>query len=298
MRLPQLFKEPLLHFVVIGFALFAVFGRPATQSNSKEIEVTRQTLVSFIQYKSKVLEPAQANSILNALPPEDLSNLIQEYVREEALFREAVALGLESGDEVIRKRLVQKLELLAETGPRPVEPQAQELIKYYQQNSQAYQQPASITFSHVFIRASDQEMKNARARADELLYTLRSAKAEFRDATAYGEHFLYHTNYVKRTPEAIAVDFGVGFSQAIFAENAKIGKWTEPLISKHGLHLVFIVERNPTQTPPYTAIQDRILHDFMREKQQQSTELFIRQIQSQYQTNIAPNLQGVESIRD
>ncbi|PHR62563.1 MAG: hypothetical protein COA47_03190 [Robiginitomaculum sp.] len=298
MHLPQLFKEPLLHFVILGFVLFVVFGEPMPQSDITKIEVTRPALVSFIQYKSKMLEPEMASDILQALSLEDLSNLIDEYVREEALYREALSLGLEARDPIIRKRLIQKLELLAETGPRPNEPKTEELIEYYQRNKKDYAQPASISFSHVFIRTSDQDMQSAQTRAKELLHTLRQAEAGFRDATAYGEHFLYHTNYVKRTSDTIAADFGAGFAQALFSETTTMSKWTGPLTSKHGLHLVFVVERTPAQTPPYKVMQDRIRHDFLREAQRQSSQFFIGQIQSKYQTNIAPDLQTTGSIPD
>ena len=118
MRLPKkALRDPLLHFLAAGLALFVLFEVVSPDGaglGEGVIVVDRDALLTYVQYRSKVFEPRLAAEKLAALSPEELERTIDEYVREEALHREALALGMDANDYIIKRRLIQKVEFLAQ----------------------------------------------------------------------------------------------------------------------------------------------------------------------------------------
>ena len=115
--LTRLLKEPLVHFLAAGLGLFVLFGivnRGEPDTDPNVITVDRDALLTFIQYRIKAFNPALAEEKLSSLSDDELERLIDDYVREEVLHREAIQLGLDEDDYVIRRRLVQKLEFITE----------------------------------------------------------------------------------------------------------------------------------------------------------------------------------------
>ena len=112
----KLVKEPLLHFLVAGAIVFGAYGVFSEKNSATDgdITVTKQSLLMFIQYRTKAFKADDAEARLAAMSAAAVDRLVDEYVREEALFREAVALGLDANDDVIRQRMIEKMEYLAE----------------------------------------------------------------------------------------------------------------------------------------------------------------------------------------
>ena len=110
-------KEPLVHFLAAGLGLFVLFGivnRDEPDADPNVVTVDHDTLLTFVQYRIKAFNPTLAEEKLSSLSDDELQRLIDDYVREEVLHREAVALGLGEDDYIIRRRLVQKLEFITE----------------------------------------------------------------------------------------------------------------------------------------------------------------------------------------
>ena len=112
----QIFKQPLLHFLVLGLLIFLLFEMTEKSSfdEGKTIVINREKLVDYLGFRSKALNKEQIESSLDTMPLEKVAELIKEYVEEESLYRESLALGLDLGDYVLRQRLVQKMEYLAQ----------------------------------------------------------------------------------------------------------------------------------------------------------------------------------------
>ena len=108
----KLFKEPLLHFLLAGVALFVVYKQinPEEELGDKTIAVNKDSLMTFIQYRTKSFQPELANKRWQAMDELERQRLVDEYIREEVLYREALSLGLEQDDYIIKRRLVQKLD--------------------------------------------------------------------------------------------------------------------------------------------------------------------------------------------
>ncbi len=267
-------KDPLMHFLVAGAALFWGISILTPPEAPDRIIVDRAALLSFIQYRSKAFEPETAAAILDAMNEGNRERLINDYIREEALYREARKMGLNEGDYVIRQRMVQKFEFMTQAASTPAEPDADALAAYYEENKQDYFIQPGATFAHVFISAKENPA-NVEAKAEILLNALRQTGAEFEDATRYGDRFLFHTNYVERTYAYIKSHFGEEATEVIFAETTPLGVWAGPVFSKHGAHLIFVTARMPGHIQPFEEVKSVVAADLIGAGQRATNERLI-----------------------
>lgn len=268
-----------------GVLLFAIGNavKPAEPA-SESIVVDRATLLEFIQYRSKAFEPNAAAAILDGFDDAARERLIADYVREEALAREAAALGLDANDYVIRQRMVQKVEFLAEAGAAPPEPTEADIAEYYEGNNERYRSPPAATLTHVFISGEGKTPAAARAEAEVMLARLRRDGAGFVDATRYGDRFLFHKNYVDRTDDYINSQLGPEVTAAAFGD-APPGEWSGPYRSQYGEHLIFVSSRTPARQAPLREIADLVRADLVEERRQAAIEAAIDRVVARYRVD-------------
>lgn len=265
-------KQPLLHFLLLGALLFVVFEMTAGRGAEDErtVVVDRERLLEFMQFRSKAFDEQRFNQILDNLPEERRQQLIDDYIREEVLYREALALGLDANDYIIRQRLVQKVEYLARGFEAPADVDA---VTYYEENLSRYSVPSTKTFTHVFVSFDNHE---SREKAQEIAETLRdellSNDVDFAGALTYGELFPFHKNYVDRSEEFVASHFGDGFTEQLLTLPLNI--WSEPIESAYGLHLVLISDRTDERMPSFDEVAGKVRFDagqaLMRERMDQA----------------------------
>jgi parvulin-like peptidyl-prolyl isomerase len=284
--LRRFLKDPLAHFMAAGILLFAIGDaiKPAEPA-SESIIVDRAALLDFIQYRSKAFEPNTAAAILDGFDDAALERLIADYVREEALAREAAALGLDANDYVIRQRMVQKVEFLAEAGAAPVQPTEADIARFYNANSERYRSPSSATLTHVFISVEEKAPAAARVEAETMLARLRRDGAGFVDATRYGDRFLFHKNYVDRTDDYINSQLGPEATAAAFGD-APPGAWAGPYRSQYGEHLIFVSSRTPARLAPLREIADLVRADLVEERRQAAIDEAIDRVVGRYRVEI------------
>jgi len=266
----NLLKQPLLHFLIAGGAIFAFNALttppsdPAAALNDHQILVDHTTLLDFMQYRAKAFEPAYFETQLAALSDDELNTLIGDYVREEALYREALAMGMNEGDYIIRQRLVQKVEFLLENLVAQLpDPDAETLAAFYQERLADYHVDAVYTFTHIFFDAQQGGMETAHRRAERQL--LESTNITFEDASQYGDRYPFLQNYVERTRDFVANNFSTGFVEALDLLPAETPVWQGPIESRYGVHLVMLRERADPFTPALEQIRDRVLDDYRYE---------------------------------
>jgi hypothetical protein len=274
-------REPLLHFLIAGAALYLLYalsGAGERDRDSRHIVVDRAALLRHMQYQARAFEPAVFAASLDAMGTAERQQLIDAYVREEVLYREAQALDLMQGDYVLRQRLVQRMAYLLEEEPAE-QPGDAQLQEFLQANAQLYRVAASWTFTHVFLDpALHGDSAGAERAARSLLPTLQSRRAAFNDAPRYGDRFPFMQNYVERTTEFIASHFGEHFAASLAglpADNA----WHGPLQSAQGWHLVLSTAHATERLPELKEIRARVLEDWRRERatalQEQALRLLV-----------------------
>ena len=168
-KLPRLFTEPLIQFLIIGagiYGAYALYGAPQEDFRDTTIVVDSNRIdVMISQWESRWNRPPTRKEI---------DGLIQAYIREDVLYRQAVAMGLNEDDPITRRRMAQKLEFLTSDLSRMQQPEEGELEQYFAENREAYRDPDMITFTHIFIDPDKREDATL-GDAAEILAQLRSA---------------------------------------------------------------------------------------------------------------------------
>lgn len=279
----RILREPLLHFLIAGgaiYLLFAWWGGDAARSDPHRILVDRAALLQYMQYQAQAFEPKTFAAQLDAMTPAQRQQLIDDYVREEVLYREAKALGLERGDYVMRQRLVQKMGFLLEVHAATPVTEA-ELQKYLDAHRDLYHVAPSWTFTHVFVDRSRRGEPDARRIAGQLLRQLNEKHAGFNDAPRYSDRFPFLQNYVERTQEYIASHFGAAFAGELARLPLDAGRWQGPLKSDQGWHAVLLTARADARTPVLAEVRAQVQDDLQRDRdaalQEQSTQALIDQ---------------------
>ena len=287
----KIVKDPLAHFLALGLGLFLLFGLlnpDAGDSNDpKMIRVDRDALLTLIQFRAKTFQPEMAEARLESLSQEQLQSLIDDYVREEALYREAIALGLDANDYIIKRRMIQKIDFITQGfADATVEISDDDLKTYYDTNRDRYREQAFITFTHVFYSTEHRTAAEAEALAEEKLAMLQSDAALFSDAPKHGERFPYGVNYVERTRDYVKSHFGGDMASALFSLNPADDVWRGPFLSPHGAHLVMVVKRKDARHPPLDEVRDRVAADRNSERKKAQSEKVIKAIVDTYKIEV------------
>lgn len=286
----KLLREPLVHFLGAGLALFVLFGVVNSRSSSSEgdvITVDREALLSFIQYRIKAFDSEAAERRLGALSDEELERLVDDYVREEVLYREALALGLDRDDYVIRRRLVQKIEFITEGfAEATADVDEVELRRYFEAHRSDYYVEPYVTFTHVFFDAERRSRQDARTLAEKKLDQLNREGVPFSEAPKHGDRFVFHLNYVERTPDYVASHFGPEMARAVFAMEPNDFVWRGPFESEYGAHLVLLITNEPGREPALAEIEDQVRDDARQAAIRAATERAIDEIIDAYEVRV------------
>lgn len=282
----KLLKEPLVQFLLIALVLLGGERWINAEDYAYDqylIEVDDQRLLQFMQLRAKTFRPDQAEAALAALGAEERQRLVDDYARDEVLFREAMALNLDNNDQIIRRRLIQKMDYLAQGFYDEAEPLTeQDLRDYYADNQQDYKKAAEATFTHVFISTQNRPSDEAQAMADKLLDQLNAGQVPFENASRYGERFLYNRNYVNREDDEISSHFGGSFQQAVFALSAG-EQWQGPVQSSYGWHLVLLVKNAAAYLPEFEEVSSAVFADAQRQQQREVKRQTIDKLMAKYQ---------------
>ena len=281
----KLLKEPLVQFLLIALVLLGgerVINADDYANEQYNILIDDQVLLQFMQLQAKTFKPNDAKAALEALNTEDRQRLADDYARNEVLFREAMALNLNKNDQIIRRRLIQKMDYLAQGFYDEAKPLTEDDLRaYYAEHKQEYKKPASATFTHVFISSDSRAVEDAKGIADALLQTLNTELVPFENAPRFGERFLYNRNYVNRDDDEIGSHFGEAFQQQIFAFEIS-DSWQGPVQSNYGWHLVLLKKNTPSYNPEFDESSSAVFADAQREQQRQTKRQAIDKLMAKY----------------
>jgi peptidyl-prolyl cis-trans isomerase C len=275
-RLRWWFREPLLQFLLIGAALFVVYDalHPASDAKSESNQIVL-TPDDFEQLGVTWL--AQGRPPPNS---EQMQTLIELKVREEVLYREALALGLDKGDEIVKRRLAQKMEFLAEGASVNNDPPADTLRGWFKANLQRFSLPARVSFRHLYF-SPDQRGEHSREDAVHILTQLAGKPGNWEGAAQLGDPFMDQDYYGDRSAEDLAKLFGLNFAQDIAA--LKPGAWQGPIESGYGWHLVFIDTFIPSRVPAFEEIEPEIRADWIEDRRLEAKRKAYEAMRARYQ---------------
>jgi len=167
------------------------------------------------------------------------------------LYREALAMGLDKNDEIVKRRMVQKMQFLAEDIAAAREPTTEELRSWFADHTDVFSMPPRLGFRHVYF-SPDQRGKAARDDAAKALSEIAGQPEDSGLVASLGDSFMFQDFYADRTPQAIAGDFGPEFAQTV--EKLKPGSWQGPIQSGYGWHLVYVDTLVPGRVPAFEEV--------------------------------------------
>ena len=258
-----------MHFLVLGLGLFVLFDLVAGDEaayDSKVINVDRDTLLTFVQYRLRAFEPQAAGARLDGMSEQELERLISDYVREEALHREAKALGVDKNDYIIKRRMIQSIEFITDGFvTAAVDVSDGDIAAHYEANREDYYINPFVTFTHVFFDGERHSRDEAFGLAKAKLAELNEQQVPFSAAPRHGDRFPYFLNYVERDPQFVASHFGVPMSEEVFRLEPSESTWHGPFESEYGVHLVLLTRKAEGRSPELAEIEAVVRDDAERE---------------------------------
>jgi peptidyl-prolyl cis-trans isomerase C len=256
----SLLREPLLHFLLIGAVLFGLYGLapPGHQTAvapSKEIrlsldEINQLTQLFHSQWRR---EPT----------PQELQRLVEAKVEQEILYREALAMGLDKNDEIVKRRMAQKMQFLAEDVAAAREPTTAELKTWLDANSAKFAQPPRLSLRHLYF-SPDRRGARAQDDARQALAKLAGQPVDTQAAAALADPFMFQEYYRDRSPEFLGKEFGAPFALAV--ARLPPGSWQGPIESGFGWHLVFVDTLVAGRVPAFEEVEADVRAAWLREQ--------------------------------
>lgn len=268
-RLQRLLREPLLHFLVIGAVLFGAISvahglrRPTVRLEAQDLE----QLAAYWEMQTQ-------------RPPsrQELASIIQERVDEELMAREAIRLGLDKDDMIVRRRLAQKMAFASEDVSTIRIPIEADLQAFYDTHRARYVTPARLALRHVYF-SQDRTGTSPSAAAAEALARLKGGEA------ASGDPALLPLNYADIAVADLLRDYGPEFTKA--AREAPVGTWVGPAASPYGVHLIQVQGRIASETLPLAQVRAEVADAWMADQREIKNRAFRQSLRKTYRVEIA-----------
>jgi len=270
----RLLREPLLHFLAIGAALFIGYAllKPSIEAESPhQIALTLDELAQLeMLFESQWHRPPT---------PEEFSAMIETKVRQEVLYREALAMGLDKNDEIVERRMAQKMQFLTEDIAAAHEPTSEELRAWYAENGDRFALPGRVSFRHLYF-SPDQRGTQAYEDATRALARLTGEPVDSEFAESLGDRFMYQDYYADQTSVSLAKDFGPQFAVAV--SKLRPDSWQGPIESGYGWHLVYVDSLIPGRVPAFEEVAQDVKTAWLGAQKEAAWQKSYRDMRAKY----------------
>jgi peptidyl-prolyl cis-trans isomerase C len=286
-RIIRWLREPLLQFLLIGLVLFAGYAilqkRSGGVPSSKKIDLTPDDLRQIDIYFESQWHRTPT--------PQEFTSLVENKVREEVLYREALVMGLDKDDTIVKRRMAQKMQFLAEDVANSHEPTTAELKAWYEKNGQRFALPSRAAFRHLYF-SPDRRGQKAHDDAANALTKIAGKPADSKAAAALADPFMFQDYYGDSSEEQLAKDFGLQFATALF--QLKPGSWQGPIESGYGWHLLFIDSITPGRIPAFEEVEPDVKTAWLGDQRDQAWRKAYETMRAKYTVSLpaAPESQS------
>jgi len=272
--LKTIIKDPLFHFLLLGCLLFPAYGwmqQEGLAAGNKIVitqgDVNQLTAMFEKQWRRPPTE-------------KELQGLIDARIEEEVLYREALSMGLDEDDVIIRRRLKQKLEFILDDNLPIPEPTEQQVADYFQANQAQYQTEALLSFKQWYFSVENYKQGNIEANLTALVAKLNNKQATETQLEQQSHSIMLPQQYHLAAIGKVNRDFGLAFVKEL--KKASIGRWVGPLLSPFGYHVVFIDRVQPEQIPPLKQVQAQVISDWKHEQKTQQKQNSLDALKASY----------------
>jgi len=255
--------EPLVHFLLLGGLIFAASAIVTEHRDNaaRRIVIDKNLVVHFITlYEAQMGTPPSRSQ---------LDGMIDDYVREEVQFREAKRMGLDTDDEIVRRRLASKFAFLQRDLVAVPEPSAEGLQRYYDSHPNDFLQPATVTFTHIYFSPDHGGDAVAYSRAQQALTKLQSEAVT--RAPELGDRFPLQTDYGDVQRHDLLQQIGDSpIVEKAFTTPTQ--QWAGPVRSGYGWHLVYVSHREEASVPPLREVQDKVAAAYVEDMKEKANK--------------------------
>lgn len=272
----NLLKEPLLHFLLLGATLFLLDGWRGDNTSIPVGQTGTSTTQIFVTEENIAQMSDLFTKTWQRLPTEEeQKGLLEDFVRSEIYYREAIAIGLDRDDEVLKRRLRQKMEFIYEDITSLAEPTDEDLKAFMENHREKYLEDPQITFQQVYVDTA-RRGTGAEVDARQILTQLIAGG----DAASFGDTSLLEPEVQLSPLRDINKQFGDEFGRNLL--ELKSGEWFGPIRYKFGLHLVFIKELLAPRLPDLTEVREIMKRDYLAERQKALKDAAYAKIRERY----------------
>lgn len=258
------YRDPLVAFLIIGGLLFVIAGGTGADDQST-IQIRNQDIDRLTQQWAMQMQRQPT--------PRELQGLLDQHIKEEIYYREALRLGLDVNDTIVRRRMVQKLTFLTEDLAVSAMPEPTTLQQFHLDNSSAYKEPQRYSFQHRYF-SSDR-------RADAQAVAQRAVT----DPNLAGDPFMLQKQYAQRSEREVGDLFGREFARALSALTAA-EQWQGPLQSAYGWHAVRLTKVTPSRTLSFDEVRDRVLADWQQARRKDANAKYYQALNERYEVQL------------
>ena len=273
-RLPRLLREPLFHFLILGMLIYGGYAWLHSGDAPDDGET-----ITVGAGELAWLQTSFEKRWKRAPTPAELNGLVDEYVRETVLYREALAMGLDRDDTIVRRRLAQKLEFLVQDLVEVKEPTEEELEAYFEAHREDYREPDLVTFSHVFVdpdRRGEQTLQDA----DAIRQALEKLGDPAQGTKKLGDPFMLQSYYPERNKAEISKLFGGEFAERV--GELSEGIWHGPVLSGYGVHLVYVHGKQSFPQPSLAEVREQARNDWTTAKRKELDDEYVARLREKY----------------
>jgi hypothetical protein len=272
----KLLREPLGHFLLLGAAIFLAYSLVSKGASEAPgtIVITQGQLASMVETFALTWQRQPTS--------DEVKGLVLDRVREEVYYREAIALGLDKDDTIIRRRLRQKFEFVTDDIGARAQPTDDELNAYLRSHPDKFSTEQKFTFRQLYLDPKKHGENIARDAA-QLLAKLNQTAADTNIA-AMGDPFLLEYNFIAVPASEVAKQFGEKFTTTL--EGLSHGQWEGPVESAYGVHLVSVSERTNSSTPMLADVREAVQREWNNAARLKANETFYGELLKRYTVTI------------
>lgn len=265
----KLFREPLVHFLLLGLGLFLLYGIV-----NKTTDGESTILIDDFDMNNII---ASWEMQWKRLPTdEELKNLIQQNIKQEIFYQEALKMNLDHNDEIIKRRLAQKMQFLSNDLASINEPTDQELEKYYDKHFENYLTPYTFSFYQIIFSPDNRES----AKQDAEIMMSQISNDSFEEIKSKGDRLPFPFFFKNTDADELNRQLGINFSESL--EPIETGSWVGPIQSGFGYHLVYLTEKTGPQIPDFKSVKDDLLRDMEYDNQRNLNDLIFKELKKNY----------------
>lgn len=279
-------REPLLHFLLIGAALFVLYYLQ-NDLNDEDFAADNHRIVISGAHIDRLIAIWEKQ---RQRPPtrNELEGLIEQQIREEVLYREALTMGLDRHDSIVRRRLAQKVEFIFADIAAQSEPTDAQLANYLEATPETFSVPGHISFVQVYFNA-DKRGEQVQKDARQLMARLIQPDSTI-DIESAGDAFMFGQQHEHLTEPDVAGMFGEEFAGQVF--DLPVASWQGPISSGYGLHLVRVASKAASTQPDLDTVRDKVRVEWAAEQRRQMDKSFYQNLRQRYEIIIEDRIKA------